>query len=130
MDRRRYSADWNEIAFQIKEAAKWHCQNCGRPCRMPGEGMSDFEERVRTWPDAYEHLPSEESANLIAVFKAGRFVLTVAHLDQRPRNNSPENLRALCPGCHLRHDAPLAAANRRRKQERAGQLNLLEVGNG
>ena len=30
----------------------------------------------------------------------------VAHLDQQPENNHPNNLKALCQKCHLKHDAP------------------------
>ena len=31
-------------------------------------------------------------------------VLTVAHLDQNPKNNHLDNLAALCQRCHLAHD--------------------------
>lgn len=43
---------------------------------------------------------------------AGKVVLTVAHLDQRPWNMAPENLLALCQVCHNRLDAPYRARNR------------------
>lgn len=47
-------------------------------------------------------------------------VLTVAHLDQDPANNSLENLRALCQRCHNRHDARARAEARlaRKRQSR------------
>lgn len=35
-----------------------------------------------------------------------RIVLAVAHLDQQPENNHPQNLAALCQRCHLKHDEP------------------------
>ena len=43
-----------------------------------------------------------------------RVVLTIAHMDQNPRNNTDSNLRALCQRCHNTHDAPFRAANRKR----------------
>ena len=35
-----------------------------------------------------------------------RVILGAAHLDHRPENVSPSNLRSLCQRCHLRHDHP------------------------
>lgn len=35
-----------------------------------------------------------------------RIVLSVAHLDQHPENNTFGNLAALCQKCHLAHDEP------------------------
>lgn len=43
-----------------------------------------------------------------------RVVLTIAHLDHNPSNNSPKNLRAWCQRCHNTYDAPHRAANRKR----------------
>jgi 5-methylcytosine-specific restriction endonuclease McrA len=39
-----------------------------------------------------------------------RVVLTIAHMDQQPGNNAPENLRAWCQRCHNTHDAKARAA--------------------
>jgi 5-methylcytosine-specific restriction endonuclease McrA len=52
-------------------------------------------------------------------------VLTVAHLDHQPENNSPENLRAMCQRCHNRMDAPVRRAgikSRARAQRAVGDL--------
>lgn len=46
------------------------------------------------------------------VVRSVKIVLTVAHLDHDPTNNSLENLRALCQRCHNRHDVPHRSANR------------------
>ena len=43
-----------------------------------------------------------------------KVVLTIAHLDHTPENNSPENLRALCQKCHNSYDAPHRAETRKR----------------
>ncbi len=62
-------------------------------------------------------------------YKPIRIVLTIAHLDHDPRNNDPENLRALCQRCHNRHDAAHRAANRRRTiMRKKGLVPLWEEG--
>lgn len=112
MDRSRYPTNWGEIAMKVKNAAHWKCQECGRPCRRPGQSWEDILAIASAyWADDINH--------------PRRFVLTVAHLDQDPSNNDPSNLRALCAPCHLRHDAPYREANSQAKRERAGQLPLL-----
>lgn len=132
MDRSRYPKNWNAIALQVKTEANWHCQDCDRPCRRPQEAPHDFEERVAEqspdWgAEMYEETHDDEHG-IVWVPLLGRFVLTVAHLDQDPANNDPKNLRALCSVCHLRYDAiPHARSrrrNRRAKLEADGQLSL------
>nr|WP_275336245.1 HNH endonuclease [Nodosilinea sp. TSF1-S3]MDF0369105.1 HNH endonuclease [Nodosilinea sp. TSF1-S3] len=112
MDRSRYPDNWEAIALDVKNAAEWQCQKCGRPCLQPGEEWGYFacEASALGWADDLD--------------RPGRFVLTVAHLDQDPSHNDPANLKALCAPCHLRHDAPYRSANSRAKRERAGQLTL------
>ena len=86
MDKPRYPANWEQIAFAVKENANWVCQVCGKQCRKPGE---PFDTHKRT--------------------------LTVAHLNHTPEDVSPENLMAMCAPCHLRYDAKHHAETRRRK---------------
>lgn len=86
----RYPANWNEIARGIKDAADWVCQHCGMQCRRPGE---PFDTHRRT--------------------------MSVAHYpDPDPANCAPENLHALCSGCHNRLDAPMRARNAARTRHR------------
>lgn len=80
MKRELYPKDWNEIAAKKKNAADWKCERCGKQCRKPGE---PFDTHSRT--------------------------LTVHHIDENPGNCFPENLVALCAGCHL-------AAHRRKEK--------------
>lgn len=87
MNRSLYPADWDAIAFSIKDAAGWKCQECGMQCRRPGE---PFDTHRRT--------------------------LTVAHLNHDPADCRPENLKALCSGCHLRYDARHHAETRRKSR--------------
>ena len=72
MNRGLYPANWEEIAAAKKAAAGWKCERCGKQCRKPGE---PFDTHART--------------------------LTVHHIDRDPGNCSPDNLIALCAGCHL-----------------------------
>lgn len=117
MQRSLYPKDWETIALAVKSKAKWRCQQCGRPCRRPGQDWTEFEvKRGWLWPDAYD----DDGA----VFKRGRFVLTVAHLNHRPEDCRPENLRALCAPCHCRYDLAAMAQKRMISLERKGQLSL------
>ncbi len=54
-----------------------------------------------------------------------KVVLTTAHLDGDPTNNSEENLRAGCQRCHLRHDIPQHVATRKANRRKA--KNTLEM---
>ena len=87
MEKHRYPLNWPQIAFAIKDAAVWKCQECGQQCRRPGE---PFDTHRRT--------------------------LTVAHLDHNPENCHPANLKAMCAPCHLRYDARHHAETRKRKK--------------
>jgi hypothetical protein len=128
MDKSRYPKNWDAIARARKEAAGWHCEQCDRPCRQPGETRDEFEarlaERAEEWlEDLWEY--QQDGDSVIALPRFVRFVLTVAHLNQDPGNNRPENLKALCSVCHLNHDRPFQQQNAMSKRERGGQTNLL-----
>lgn len=126
MDRSRYPENWNKLALSIKQAANWTCQRCNRPCRMPGEELCEFFERVK----GYRHFDLDwVNGTAISTIcdHPQRFTLTTAHLDQDPNNNDPSNLAALCSVCHLAHDRPFRQMNRQRKLERKGQLNLFAL---
>lgn len=117
MDRSRYPENWDEIALNVKQAANWTCQECGRLCRQPGETLLDFVFRY------FDGNLRDNDWSVIADHPQ-RYTLTTAHLDQDPGNNDDTNLRALCSVCHLRHDRPFQEANRLAKRERHGQLPL------
>lgn len=124
MNRSLYPANWNQIALQIKEAANWTCQECGRPCRRPGQEWMEFVMRLGVLSPWYEQTCSESKDGQITEHPQ-RFTLTVAHLNHTPSDCSPENLKALCAPCHCRYDAPMKAARRKAGKERQGQLSLL-----
>ena len=89
MDRKKYPANWDQLARAVKDETGWKCEECGRQCYRPGEKVESF-------------------AN----------VLTVAHLNHKPWDCRRENLRALCSGCHNRYDAKHRAETRRKNNER------------
>lgn len=93
MEKGRYPADWKQIALEVKEAAGWRCQRCGKQCRRPGEGLDT--------PGRAGH----------------QYTLTVHHIDHQPENCARENLVALCAPCHLRADYPWYAERRRKRKE-------------
>lgn len=116
MDRSLYPKNWPQLAYSVKAAASWRCQECDRLCRKPGETVANFAQRLH-----------ENGAMDSEVFQhPQRWCLTTAHLDHIPSNSELSNLRALCAGCHCRYDnQPRHRATRKRlKKERQGQLTL------
>jgi hypothetical protein len=111
----RYRSDWEDFAHKLKCAAKWNCQRCGKVCRQKGESVEAFANRAfqpesEVWKDA--------------IANPQKYCLSVAHLDQDPSNDSPQNIQALCMPCHLNHDRPHLSGNAYAKRERRGQLSL------
>jgi 5-methylcytosine-specific restriction endonuclease McrA len=78
IDWRRYPTNWTQISHQVKEAASWRCQYCGRQCYRPGEkpdNLTRSEWTIHT--------------------------LSVHHRNHKPEDNRRENLIAVCTSCHL-----------------------------
>lgn len=94
IDRSRYPKNWKAIAFKIKQAADWHCEECGLDCSPALTAL--IENRS---------------------LRAKR-TLTVHHQDYNPGNNEESNLIALCSGCHLKKHT------NKRGNISAGQLNM------
>lgn len=138
-NRKRYPANWLEIRESILTRAKRCCEWCGVPnyavghrdaagkfVAVKGDGPVDAIGRGRTWPnesirttyaEAKEHADDfnynigDTGERLIVI------VLTIAHVhDDSPENCDPSNLAALCQRCHLKHDAPSRARNRKQKR--------------
>jgi 5-methylcytosine-specific restriction endonuclease McrA len=91
-----YPPDWKAIRFSILHRAGNQCEWCGAANRNPH-------------PITFSMV-----------------VLTIAHIDQNPRNNDPVNLAALCQKCHLTHDAKQHAANARLTREAKKGLQRLQ----
>ncbi len=77
MNRRRYPANWPELALACKVQAGWKCEHCG---------VEQFAIRI-----------GQKTGSPYLVY------LHAAHVDHDPRNLYPR-LRALCPACHMRYD--------------------------
>lgn len=106
IDLSKYPKDWKVIAKRIKDKALWRCQQCGKPCRIPGETWEGFRVRLalvgnEKWLKEFDE-------------KHGRFTLTTAHLNHNPQDCRDSNLRAMCSVCHLRYDKEIHVINRRK----------------
>lgn len=105
-NRDRYPADWAAISLAVKERAGWRCEcrgECGRPSpHLDAEGLC-----VNRHGEP-------------AVGTGSKVVLTTAHLDHTPEHCDPDNLKAMCQGCHLHYDRAHHAETRART--RAAEL--------
>lgn len=131
MNRADYPDNWEAIALSVKTAANWTCQNCGRPCRCPGESDDDLIDRIESehpfWVVELRQFDRDDEFGTVEIRKLTRFTLTTAHLNHDPENPNAE-LRAWCAPCHCRYDLRAMPTKRRLKRERLGQLNLLMEG--
>lgn len=124
-----YPKNWREISLAVRSHANWTCQNCGKPCRQPGQSWDEFhahllhEVEFPWFEQAAEELPAGGFK-----YYPTRFVLTVAHLDGNPANCDPSNLKALCAPCHLRLDVNQHVRSRSgskyQKRRVQGQLEI------
>jgi len=85
-NRERYPADWPQISRAAKERAWWQCECLGECGRGTHTGRCPNRQG---WP-------AHGTGSMV--------VLTTAHLDHTPENCDPQNLRAMCQGCHLHYD--------------------------
>jgi hypothetical protein len=114
-----YPDDWKNISIRVRHAAGQKCQWCGKP-----NGETIAVGPSGEWGHKNELLWRDDKGIPCPVphpdtWRDVKIILTVAHLDHDPRNNSDDNLRALCQRCHLRYDAPEKA--RRRNLRRRGR---------
>jgi hypothetical protein len=119
-----YPDNWREISNRIRfERAGGRCEWCDAPHNMNIGREREHPENWRLWSKIWYR----------SNYRKIRVILTVAHLDHDPGNNTDGNLAALCQRCHLRYDAAHHAQNaartRRARMEIAGQMKLIEVGN-
>jgi len=128
--------DWPKIRQQILDRAQNKCEICQSQNHAVGERVNGRFEPVSgnktlnaLGKGEVEFCLAREFTNEInhelGVKKLLLIVLTIAHIDHNPRNNSPENLKALCQQCHNRHDAKVRAAeikSRRQKHQQALKL--------
>ena len=96
------SPEWLAIRCAILNRARHRCE--GTPGHYPNCRAANGERHPAT---------------------GSKVVLTIAHLDQDPANNAPDNLRALCQRCHNALDAPWRRRNAlatRQRRKASGDL--------
>ena len=103
-----YPSHWRKLSDRVRfKHAAGRCQVCRRPhlarvrCLPNGQW---FDQASSFWRD-HGGRPAQtpDLVELIGI-RVTRVVLAAAHLDNNPRNNRLQNLRALCQRCHLLHD--------------------------
>jgi len=141
IDYSQYPSDWSAVRHEILRRAGGRpddprigarCEHCG--VRNYTVGYRDQVGEFQRCQYATSYRIAREAADLLnKQDKTGRrhivIVLTIAHLqDPDPANVSPDNLAALCQGCHNRLDREMRRvhANQTRYERRltAGQLEL------
>ena len=113
-----YPENWDEISLAVRERSEGCCE-CMGECGLHRDGRC------------------VERNGEAATFARGRIVLTVAHLDHNPGNNTVDlglwqrgdrlgpgnNLKAMCQRCHLLYDLELHMLHRLRNQ---GAIDMTE----
>lgn len=119
-----YPPDWPEISRRIREdRAKNKCELCKAP---NGEAIARSVDG-RTYMLMDGQTFDAETGEYLGLTRGSEFdadriivvVLTVAHLNHSPIDNSDGNLKALCQRCHFAHDRADNAAKRRARREAA-----------
>lgn len=103
-NRKKYPKDWKAIREKILARADNRC-----------EGGPHYPN---CWAENGE--PHPVTGSIV--------VLTIAHLNHKPEDCRPENLRAWCQRCHNAYDAPHRAQNRKIAQLEKDIRTLLDIG--
>lgn len=109
-NRHNYSENWNdEIRPRILKRDKFKCQNCGVKHRKSYLFLEN---------GTYIEIDKEELQEAKANGERAYTVfLQVAHLDHNPQNNDENNLKSLCPKCHLKNDKEFNKLARKSKKQ-------------
>jgi hypothetical protein len=117
-----YPDDWPEISRKVRfDRAAGVCQGCGRPHGCKVRCLPDgrwFDAMRGTWRNGRGRPARWPDLVDLTRIRHTRVILAAAHLDHNPANNRARNLRCFCQRCHLRHDRPHHAAERRRTWRR------------
>jgi hypothetical protein len=109
-----YPADWQQVSRAIRHRADDRCE-CEGECGL---------HRTHPGPRRCTERNGEK-----ARWAVGAVVLTVAHLNHKPSDCRPENLRAMCQRCHLRYDSQhhIESRRARRRHEMDESQMRLEI---
>ena len=78
VDTNLYPDNWKAITLEVKEAADYQCQCCGKRCYKPGERPEGLSR-------------SQWTAD----------ILQVHHRNHNIKDNRLSNLLSVCAACHL-----------------------------
>lgn len=99
-NRERYPENWHsEIRPKILTRDKFKCQNCNIK-----QGTQGYYDKQRNFIECDEWL---KNWAIKQGFKVQKIFLQIAHIDHNPMNCSDENLKSLCPACHLKNDSSI-----------------------
>jgi hypothetical protein len=138
-----YPHNWDEISQHVRQQAGQRCERCGAPNgaviqrrsfqhvvappELAGYDVDWCRIESVTNPNGQQEPTQVMTWARLRMYSLVRIVLTVAHLDQDPGNNTRANLSALCQRCHFAHDRAHNLSNRRygRDHARSEQLKLV-----
>lgn len=96
-NRHKYPENWHdEIRPQALRAGGYKCYHCHAKNHKKG-----YYNESGAFVHCDEHMiqwANTQGVKIVTVH------LQIAHLDQDPNNNKPENLRVYCPKHHLEYD--------------------------
>lgn len=97
IDYTKYNTNWfTEIRPAALQRANHRCENCGVKDRIIG-----YRDQSGRFIECDDFMQQWAKNNGIRVFK---IILTISHQNHMIEDNRPENLKALCQKCHLKHD--------------------------
>lgn len=101
-----YDKLWNDVIRpEALKRAGYKCESC--KCRHHSQG---YRNEFGAWIECDEF---QLQWCKVKGIKPKRMYLQVAHLDHDRSNNSPINLKVLCPRCHLNNDKDIRAIMRK-----------------
>lgn len=104
-----YPINWvDEIRPAVLSRDNYKCTECKIKHRTRG-----YYNRQGVFIEADKFIEDFAKRN---GFKVNTIHLQVAHIDQNPSNNSMDNLKTMCPHCHLNFDRSHNIAKRLRNK--------------
>jgi len=142
-DKSLYPANWKQISLDARARAGNVCEVCNVKNGAYIYRHAEDKARYIYYDRATDNFTEPDGAylgqgDIPDAFNVSeqpvKVVLTCAHLDNDPRNNTPSNLRVLCQYHHLTLDAKYHAQNAKKTRaakrattlQTSGQLALFE----
>lgn len=113
---KEYPENWKWLSKQIIKDANNKCELC----YAPNHQFVVRNRNTGSYPWGATWCLDEHNVGL----KVIRIILTVHHIDSDKKNNTKQNLIALCQWCHLRLDLQKHMKNRRAARKSTKEANL------